>query len=216
LPFFNGFREPQKFVVLVALAYAFFAGQGVTALRDHYKRTRQWTRRTVALTVTLLLPILITPTMFWGFGGQLQSHQYPTAWAAMNERLNKDHSKYNVLFLPWHLYMYYGFVGRIIASPATNYFDKPMIVSNQMELKDASPTSVDARKTQLSNIILPQAGRGTHLGARLAPLRIKYVLLDKDDDYSKYAYLNNQTDLHVVVDNANFVLYQNMAYRSAP
>jgi hypothetical protein len=216
LPFFNGFREPQKFVALVALAYAFFAGQGVIALQDHYKRTKQWTRRTVALAVGILLPVLITPTMFWGFGGQLQAHQYPTAWVTMNERLDKDHSKYNVLFLPWHLYMYYGFVGRIIASPATNYFDKPMIVSNQMELKDASPTSIDPRKTLLNNAILPQAGRGTHLGARLAPLRIKYVLLDKDDDYSKYSYLSHQTDLHVVVDNANFVLYQNMAYRGAP
>ncbi len=216
LPFFSGFREPQKFVALVTLAYAFFAGQGVTALRDHYIRAGQWARASGALAVALLLPILITPTMFWGFGGQLQSHQYPATWVAMNERLNKDHTNYNVLFLPWHLYMYYGFVGRIIASPATNYFDKPMIVSNQMELKDASPTSIDPRKTLLNSAILPKAGTGTHLGTQLAPLRIKYVLLDKDDDYLKYAYLAHQTDLRVVVDNANFVLYQNTAYRSTP
>jgi hypothetical protein len=216
LPFFSGFREPQKFVALVALAYAFFAGQGVNALRSYYIYADQWTRATVALAVALLLPILITPTMFWGFGGQLQSHQYPVTWVAMNERLNKDHANYNVLFLPWHLYMYYGFVGRITASPATNYFDKPMIVSNQMELKDASPTSIDSRKTLLSNTILPKAGTGTHLGIQLAPLRIKYVLLDKDDDYLKYAYLNHQTDLRLLTNNANFVLYQNMAYRSTP
>jgi hypothetical protein len=216
LPFFSGFREPQKFVVLVALAYAFFAGQGVNALFGRYGHSEQWARQSAVLIVALLLPALLTPTMFWGFGGQLRARQYPPAWTAMNNRLDQDNSSYNVLFLPWHLYMYYDFVGRIIASPSTSYFDKPMIASNQMELKGASPTSTDARKTLLSNVLLPQASKGTRLGTQLAPLHIKYILLDKDDDYRKYAYLDGQTDLHLLVNNTHFLLYQNMAYRSTP
>jgi len=150
--------------------------------------------------------------MFWGFGGQLQPHEYPNGWAALNQRLNQDRGKYQVLFLPWHLYMHYAFVGRIIASPAASYFDKPVVVSNELEFGGASPTVPDSRKTQLSKNILPNAAQGTHLGTQLAPLGIKYILLDKDDDYRSYSYLDHQADLHLISENTNFKLYLNTVF----
>lgn len=213
VPFWGGFREPHKFVGLVSLAYAFFAGQGINALRGRYERTGQDFKRALVTGTALLLPIVLTPTMYWGFNGQLRPVQYPRAWAAMNTQLNHDTTDFKVLFLPWHLYMYYGFAGRIIASPATSYFDKSTIVSNQMELHSASPTSIDPQKTLLSTQVLPRAAGGSRLGARLASLRIKYIVLDKDDDYRTYSYLDHQSDLRLLRSNANFRLYQNMAYR---
>ncbi|HEY4161031.1 MAG TPA: hypothetical protein VGM08_03135 [Candidatus Saccharimonadales bacterium] len=208
---FNGFREPDKFVGLVALAYAFFAAEGVRAVIDRYERSKQPVRRAAVLCVALLLPVVLTPTMFWGFGGQLRTVEYPVSWSAMNTRFNQDSSDFQVLFLPWHLYMYYGFAGRIIASPAPDFFDKSTLASNLPEIGHASPTDLNPQKLELDKM-LPLAAGGTHLGSRLAPLHIKYVLLDKDDDYRRYGYLNRQTDLRLVSQDNNFMLYINTVY----
>jgi len=213
LPAFGGFREPHKFVMLVALAYAFFAAAGVQAILAHLERRKRRLRLSVAMGVALLLPVAITPTMFWGFGGQLQPRQYPKAWYDMNTRLGHGQNDTRVLFLPWHLYMDYGFAGRIIASPAPAFFDTSILSSNQPEFGAASPTDVDPAKAVLGGRILPSAPQGMHLGAQLASLRIKYVLLDKDDDYQKYGYLDQQTDLHLITQNSSFRLYANTAYK---
>ncbi len=213
IPLFHGFREPDKFVGLLALAYAFFAGGGADAAISYMPR-RQAIWRNVALIVMLLVPVLITPTMFWGFGGQLHARTYPATWAAMNTRLDQDRSSFQVLFLPWHLYMHFNFAGRIIASPATAYFDKPVITSNNLEYNSAAPTFPDPEKTRLSKM-LGSISFNSKLGAKLAPYRIKYVLLDKDDDYQAYRYLDHQADLRLISDDGSFRLYINTSFRSS-
>jgi len=212
VPFFGGFREPHKFTGLLAFAFAFLAAEGAITVLAHYQQKGSKVRTGVAVCAVALLPIALTPTMFFGFNGQLQPRQYPTAWRDVNAQLDSDRSDFKALFLPWHLYMYYGFAGRIIASPAPAFFDKPMIVSNQPEFGHASPSMPDAQKNLLNSQILPDAPQGTHLGAGLAPLHIKYVLLDKDDDYRNYSYLDHQSDLRLIKQNDTFRLYQNMAY----
>ena len=130
----------------------------------------------------------------------------------MNRRLDQDSADFKVLFLPWHLYMYFRFADRIIANPARDYFDKPVFVSNNLEYMGASPTFPDADKSRL-NIILASAADGTHLGRQLTPLHIKYVLLDKDADYRTYGYLDQQADLRLVESNLSFRLYVNRAFQ---
>lgn len=213
VPLFRGFREPHKFTGLVALTYSLFAGWGVKAALE-YLSSRQHTvvAQTVAA-VVLLLPVAVTPTMFWGFGAQLRPVQYPETWAVVNHRLDSDTASYQVLFLPWHLYMYYRFADRIIMSPAPSYFDKPIISSNDPEIGTAAPDKPDIRKTILSSKILPAAASSSSLGSQLAGLHIKYVIIDKDNDFRSYDYLDRQTDLHLISENTNLKLYLNTAFR---
>lgn len=213
MPLFRGFREPQKFTGLVALAYALFAGWGTGAVLEYLSRKRMFAVQQAALAAVLLLPVLLVPTMFWGFGGQLRPVQYPATWAVINNQLNSDHTTFQTLFLPWHLYMYYRFADRIIMNPAASYFDKPVIASNDPEIGKATPDRPDARKTLLSKYMLPSAPNSVNLGSRLADLHIKYVILDKDNDFRTYTYLNQQKDLRLVNENANLQLYINTAFR---
>ena len=212
-PVLRGFREPDKFAGLLAIAYAFFAGNGVAAAGNFLVRRNQYVALNFSLAAALLLPVVLTPPMYWGFGGQLHPVQYPAAWAAMNTTLNQDRTSFRVLFLPWHLYMYFSFADRIIMNPAPNYFDKPVLSSNDPEYGGASPDKPDTDKTLLSSYVIPSEKQGTMLGKQLAAFQVKYILLDKDNDYTSYSYLDRQQDLRFVQDNSNFRLYRNTAFR---
>lgn len=209
IPFFAGYREPQKFVALVALGYAVFVGFAIPKLLAmvHFKIGR------LGVGVGLLLVLVgFTPVMFGGFDGQLTPRQYPADWYAVNERLNQDNSSYNVLALPWHLYMRYQFAGRLIANPEASFFDKPLIVSDNPEFGNVEPDVANTQKQLLTTSILPQAPKSNTIGQQLAPLNIKYVLLAKDSDYQTYSYLDHQTDLQLVTETTTLKLYRNTAF----
>jgi len=127
--------------------------------------------------------------------------------------MNKDGDTYSVLFLPWHLYARYQFAGRVIANPADDFFDKPLLISDDPELEGVGPAVPNAQKRLLTTRILAQAPKSSAVGLQLAPLQVKYVLLSKDDDYQAYRYLDHQTDLQLVTESATLKLYRNTAFR---
>jgi hypothetical protein len=165
-----------------------------------------------AAVIILLVPVLYTPTMFWGFSGQLVPRQYPADWYQINQLLDWDTDNFHVLSLPWHLYMHYQFAGRVIANPSDAFFDKPTIISNELEFKNASPTFPDATKSLLSEQLLPGAARNPRLAKDLDELGIKYILLAKTYDYADYGYLDRQTGLKLISETPNLKLYRNLAY----
>lgn len=209
IPFFAGYREPQKFVAIIALSYAVLVGFAVATLAGRIRS--KIGRSGLAISFVLVL-VGFTPVMFRGFDGQLVPRQYPADWYAVNEQLNKDGDTYKVLFLPWHLYMRYQFAGRVIANPGDAFFDKPLLTSDDPELDGVSPAIANAQKQLLTMRILPQAPMSNTIGHQLVPLNIKYVLLAKDNDYQKYDYLEHQTDLQLVTESATLKLYRNTAF----
>ena len=75
VPFFQVMREPQKFLVLSALAYAVFFGWGVERLARSVASAK---RATVAAGVAgVALPLLYCPTIFWGLAGQISPSTVP-------------------------------------------------------------------------------------------------------------------------------------------
>lgn len=212
VPLFAGYREPEKFVALVALAFAVFAARGAELMLKYCHEQSSQFFLVFAAVLLLLLPIVWTPTMLWGFSGQLRPAQYPSSWFTVNQRLDADHTNFQTLFLPWHLYMYFGFAGRIIANPAAQFFDKPVIVSDNPEFKGAALNNSTPAKRQLDQL-LPQASKDSKLDAQLAQLNIKYILLVKDNDYRAYAYLDRQSGLKLVAESATLKLYRNEAWR---
>ncbi len=212
IPFFVGYREPQKFVAMLGLTYAVFAGFGVSKIVELLKKNAARPLYIIGCVVLLLLPFAWAPTMLWGFDNQLTPVQYPAAWSTINKRLDADPNNFNVLFLPWHQYMYFSFAGRIIANPASQFFDKPTLVSNNPQFGGITPppNATDAK----INKILNTAKTSASLGNELKNLNIKYVILDQDDDYANYSYLNGQNDLKLVYTSATLDLFENLAVRS--
>ncbi|HXH26492.1 MAG TPA: hypothetical protein VNG90_01210 [Candidatus Acidoferrum sp.] len=206
LPFFAGFREPQKFVMLLTLAYAYFIYQAVMLFAGAFKRVK-WLQFLPALLVSAVVALYSWP-MWWGMDTQLHPVQYPADWYAVNAQLDRDTSSGSVLFLPWHLYMSFGFADRIIANPAPKFFDWPVIVSDNPEFNTAGPSVYDPLKYQLSNTVLPAAAAGKPVTARLRQLGIRYILLAKELDWQQYNYWGAQPGLRLQANTHTLLLYK--------
>jgi hypothetical protein len=207
VPFFAGYREPQKFVALLALVYVYFVAWGAASALGFVAWRVRWGDR-IALIVLLLLPLSYTPTMLWGMNGQIRTANYPADWSIDNQLLQRQPGSGKVLVLPWHLYMRYGFThGRIIASPAKGFFDREVVVSDDPEIAGVVPQVHDATREAVQQTILPSGTSGQQIAPQLGELGIGYVLLFKDLDYGDYAYLDKQAGLKLLQDSQTIRLY---------
>ena len=207
VPFFAGYREPQKFQAIIALVYAVFATIGVLYGGKHLD---QWHRQLAESggIVALLLPLTCAPLMFWGFHGQLRVSEYPKDWYAINEYFEQHtNGSQRVLALPWHLYMRFGFAGRIIANPLDNFFKPKVIINTDAEMAQAK---IDSRDPQTQTIaqLLQTAQSRSDMATRLQSLQISYILLAKEFDYKVYQYLDTQPGLRLLQETPTLKLYK--------
>jgi len=205
VPFFGGYREPQKFVALLAFVFSYGAAQGAVAL---WQWLGQWGSRYQQITlIVVLLPLLGAPLMLGGFAGQLRPRDYPADWYALNSYFREHHAK-KVLFLPWHMYMRFDFAGRVIANPADKFFDPVVITSGDPELKGAKSYGQTADQKYIGQALLPAAKKGGAIAGVLATKGVEYIVLAKEFDYKEYEYLQKQLGLKLVKDGPTLQLYK--------
>lgn len=212
LLFFRGFREPQKFVSLLVLAYSYLGGIGIIEISKKINRESILQRRniipSILLSAALIAPIAYGSNMFFGFGGELRSIDYPEDWYEANNEISLDNGENKILFLPWHLYMPYSWVGRNIASPSSVFFDKPVIHAENIEVGDIYTQSNDPRQRYVETL-LANRDKLTHFGELVSPLNVKFVVLAKEADYRTFDFLRNQTDLRIVYEGPTIVVFRN-------
>jgi hypothetical protein len=205
-----GLREPHKLVGLLALSYSVFMAFGIHAFLE-WMREKGDTAYSIAAVVILLMPLLFMRVMFWGFAGQLVPRHYPADWLSVNQRLSQDQASFETLFLPWYQYMSFNFSGRIIANPAAQFFDKPVLASTDPELQGATSGQQDAKHRALDRIIAGDSS--SDFSTSLTEQNIKYVILAKELDYDKYQSLLQQPNLKPIVDSPTMTLFENMNWR---
>jgi len=212
VPFFKGCREPHKFVALLCLAYAFFGGVGLGDFVKQFKESKKNIPKVLLalfIVISLLTPIIYSYTMFFGFHGQLESVDYPKTWYETDEYLNKDQDNFNVLFLPWHLYMTFRFNPKQrIANPADKFFTKPVIWGDNIEAGGIYSQSTNPVSKYIE-FLLSKRQEYNNFGELVKPLNVKYVILAKETDWQNYQFLYNQTDLELVVDNEDLLIFKN-------
>lgn len=210
VPVLQGFREPQKFVALLAFGYCFFVPFGAQAVGEMVGRKyKGWSERLVPL--WLLLPFALTPLMPLGFVGQLKPVQYPAAWSAFNTQLEHDRSAGRVLFLPWHQYMSFDFNRRVIANPAPQFFSASVISGDNAEFGTVYRDTVNPESDYVEGQILGKAGE-PGLGGRLSTLGVKYVLLASAPDTAQYEFLDREPELKKIVSDPSLTVYENTVY----
>lgn len=211
--FFRGFRDSQKFVVLLCLTYACLGGLGVS---DLVRRFRQQSRKLAKVGVmTVIVLALLTPPIFsftmFGFYDQLGVTDYPAEWYQTNEYLNQNEDDCSILFLPWHMYMDFSWLpntDKRLANPAQQFFDKPTIAGDNVEM----PGIYSQSTNPISKYVEFLLGHGNdvdNLGELLAPLNVKYVILVHEVDYTNYDFLYHQDDLKVDLEGQGLTLFRN-------
>jgi hypothetical protein len=210
--FIRGFRDSQKFLVLLCLGYACLGGLGVNAFANKLKeKGKRITRLVLVVVVTLAIstPLVYSYFMF-GFHGQLDSTDYPLEWYQVDEYLNMDKDDFNVLVLPWHQYMDYSWLlnnDKRLSNPAHAFFDKQVISGDNMEYGTYSQSTNPV--SRFVEFILGRGSEINNLGELLAPLNVKYVILLHEADYKAYDFLYHQTDLSIQLEKPGITLFRN-------
>ena len=179
IPGFVMMREPDKFSVLVALAYAYGFGWGVAWLTTG---SRQKAAQLVPAALAIALPLAYTPNLLGGLGGQIKASEVPSSWASAS-RLTGDAT---VLFLPWHEYFPTPFTGqRTIANPAASYFAGTVLTS-QNPGPGYAFAAEDPEHVFLDNLLGPPVNL-RRLRVALAGLGVRFVALAKVSDWRDFA-----------------------------
>ncbi len=213
--FFKGFREPQKFVALLVMAYAYLGGLGVAELEKNVKTKSSDAPKNLGtwllVTLAIFTPFIYSFTIFDGFHGQLKTTDYPKDWYAVNDFLNEDKQDFNILFMPWHLYMDFKWLPtpqKRIANPAGIFFDKPVIQGENMEAGTIYSSSSNP-VTKYIEFLLGKKDKIENFGGLVAPLNVKYIILTKEVDYEQYDFLYTQKDLEKVKETENLIVFRN-------
>jgi hypothetical protein len=145
LPFFQVMREPQKFLMLSALAYAVFFGWGVERLARPVASAKG---ATVAAGVAgMALTLLYCPTIFWGLAGQVSPSTLPASYQKLDSLMGDGQGR--ALYLPWHLYMAYPFTGgRVVANLGPSSSRRDVIAGDNVQVGSVETQSTSpARPT---------------------------------------------------------------------
>ena len=210
VPFFAIMREPQKFLMLLALAYAVLFGWGVERLSQvDISPARAGAVATAAM-IGVALPLGYAPTIFGGLAGQVAPSSLPSAYQRADALMGTGSG--NVLYVPWHIYMAYSFTNdRVIANVAATSFRRNVISGDNVEASGVATQSTSPRSAYLQRLFA-NGPRLHSFGALVAPLGVQYVVLAKAVDWSSYGWLAGQTDLHVVLDTPALEVWRNSAY----
>ena len=210
VPFFDVMREPQKFLMLLILAYAVFFGWGVDHLSKADLRLSARNTSIAAGVLAIALPLGYTGTIFNGLDGQISPSQLPRSYQTANEIMGRGAG--NILALPWHLYMSYPFTGnRVVGNLAPSVFDRGVISGDNVQSGGVQTQSTSPRSSYLQELLL-RGEQVQSFGALVAPLGVKYVVLSKTVDWRSYDWLHGQTDLRLVLDTPSLDVWRNKAY----
>ncbi len=210
VPFFSIMREPQKFLMLLALAYAVLFGWGVERLSQvDISPSRSGAIMTAAF-LGVVLPLGYCSTVFDGLAGQVTRSPLPSAYQRADVLMGTGAG--NILDLPWHLYMEYPFTnGRVVINVAPTTFRRNVISGDNVEGVGVATQSTSPRSAYLEQLY-ENGNRTRVFGALVAPLGVQYVVLAKAVDWASYSWLNDQIDLKLLLDDRSLEVWRNLAY----
>jgi hypothetical protein len=199
IPGFVIMREPDKFAVLVALAYAYGFGQGIAWLTTRSRGKLAWA---APAALAIALPLAYTPNLLGGLGGQVKGSQVPASWSAAARLAGRD----TVLFLPWQEYFQTPFTGgRVISNPAPAYFDGTVITS-QNPGSGYAFAAEDTEQVFLDKLLGPPVdARRTRVA--LAGLGVRFIALAKVTGWRDYASVGLEPGIRLVYSSPSLDLY---------
>jgi hypothetical protein len=212
VPYMGIYREPQKFLALLILAYAIFGAVGLDAILRTRERSRRPSITPVAAAVGVAVVLGYGYTMVWGFGGQAKLSHYPASWAEA-DRIMTARGHGRVLVFPWHLYAVWSFSdGRIVANPAPAFFSREVLAGDEAGFRSVGLQSPDPFSRYIADLLRSRQ-EIRWLGHLVAPLGVRFVASLKEADWNRYEFLTRQEDLVSIYRSDRLVLFENEAWR---
>lgn len=203
--FYRGFRETQKWLVLVVLVYGIFLSLGISKLLE-YKFLQN--RKNVLAGFFVVVFVFQAPQLLFGLKQQIKVVDYPVSWYQVDRYLVKNQvCGKNIIFLPWHGYMSFNFIGRVVANPADVFFQCSVFRSHDPGLDGEYGGREDAFRQSIYN----WAESGNNNSSEIDnPLAIDYIILAKELDWENYLWLDDSDKFDLIIDNKDLRLYKNL------
>jgi len=110
-----------------------------------------------------------------------------------------------VLFLPWHLYMSFNWVGKIISNPAPAFFACPVSSGTDMEWGGIYDNSTNSDGAAVAAWL---AARGKGGAPKLAGSPIRYVILAKEVDFASYRWIEDLPYVKPLLETRTLLVYE--------
>lgn len=207
------FRDPNKWVLLLPLAYSMllaFACLGLVEMIRKLRRPRLRKASTVGLMFLLfsLLFIYVVPSTINHFEGPFKPVNIPSEIYDANSWIKNDSANYNVLWMP--SYAEYG---------ATWAYDE---LTGAFELDSSARPTFDSNSKYVRGYlnyfdrVLVQ-NRDDHAAAYLNPLNVRYIIFHNDsanEDYTNNIFqsLERQKDLELVRHDGTVYIFENKGW----
>lgn len=204
VPGFVIMREPEKFVALVALAYAHGFARGVELLVVHAKglHAKQRVGHLLPIAVAVVLPFAYTPNLVDGLGGHVLASEYPPSFSAA-ARIVGDRA---VLFLPWHEYMATPYTQHRVVANSGPYLFRGRVIVGENPGPDYAFAAQDREHLVLDRLF----ASSTHpadAAELIGRLGVRFIALEKAADWPSYAWLGHERGLRLVYSSRSIILY---------
>jgi hypothetical protein len=208
MPFYLGLREPQKWVVLLVLSYAYLGSWGVKYLLDWRGVTSY---RKVAGILCISLPVVFSFSMLAGLHAHLTPHQFPAEWQAVKSYLTANPASGKILFLPWHQYARLDFAGKNVVVPARAFFGIQIVQGNNTEFGGVYSHAQDQETLLIEKYVVRKNHSVQNIPAidfakDMQMLGIDRVMLAKTEDWQDYLWLD-RLGLEKILENDKLVIY---------
>jgi hypothetical protein len=203
LPGYRGLRDSAKLVAVLALAYGLLVPYGAAWLSGYWKR--RYTRILAAGFLTFLAAMSVTG-IWVSASHQIPVTDYPPGWYAVKARLRTDPTA-TVAVLPWHDHLRLSFAGNnYVGQPAPVFLANTTLQAGEDDNILAARPSTPADHLMLDLLldrIMP-----ARWAVELRHLGVKYVLLEKTDDWASYAPKIQAAGLNLVFQDSSVELYR--------
>ena len=129
-------REPHKWLMWLALAYAYFWALWLHKIINRRIDLEKWILHSYWTFITIL-PILSVPMLLRWARGQIVVANYPADRYTLKTSLVSCRSQQckSILVLPWHGYLSFPFTSRITVNPVWWFMNSPnLIISDTVEI----------------------------------------------------------------------------------
>jgi hypothetical protein len=203
-PLYKGLRETQKWVGVTVAVYLVFLSLG---LRELFA-TKIVQRNAFIMKLFIGAVIVMqAPLLLFGFSGQVTPTRYPSDWYAVNDAIIRDSGcSGEVLFLPWHMYMSFSWIGGIVATPAPAFFQCPVISGTDMEWGGIYDNSQSPQGEEVLEWLKSEGQSDTLLNDKA--LDIKYIVLAKELDWQNYLWIDTLPKVTLFQDTATLKVYK--------
>jgi len=163
-------RDGQKFLALALVPLAVCAGMATQ---------RAASRMGPGAWLLPLLPVAVLPSLAWGLHGRLEPVQYPAAWMALRDEVDRATAEHPgaVASFPFTYYRRYAWNGdRVVLDPLPRFLDVEVLVNDDLPLTGQVVGGEDRRAARVRAAL---AGTGD-LAAVLAREGVGHVVVQRD------------------------------------